>query len=87
MNDDEPKIIESPLNGRYTRDGITVDVNICRLENETEWTLEIVDADWNSIVWDDKFPTYQDAYKAFLSDVEREGLVNVMAGMEPPTLN
>jgi hypothetical protein len=34
----DPKLIDSEHNGMFTRDGITVDVCICRLE-DTKWTL------------------------------------------------
>lgn len=87
MTDDEPKIIRSPLSGTFTHDGISVDVEIVRLEGDAEWTLEVVDADWASTVWEDTFPTDQAAYDQFLSDVEREGLATVISGSQPPTLN
>lgn len=87
MTDDEPKIIRSPLSGKFTHDGISVDVEICRLEHEAEWTLEVVDSEWASTVWDGTFPSDKAAYDQFISDVEREGLATVISGSQPPTLN
>lgn len=84
---EDPKIIRSPFSGKFTRDGITVDVEIVRLEGDAEWTLEVVDADWASTVWEGTFPTDQAAHDQFLSDVEREGLAAVISGSQPPTLN
>ena len=58
MNDnlEDPEIITSRHNGMLTRDGITVEVNICRLA-DSKWSLEVVDRDNNSIVWDGEFET------------------------------
>jgi hypothetical protein len=44
-----------------TKDGVTVNVLIVRLENETEWSLEVVNSSGSSIVWDDPFPSDKDA--------------------------
>lgn len=87
MNDNEPTIIHSPLSGKFTRDGVTVDVHIYRLEHEAEWTLDVVDKEWASTVWEGTFSTDQAAYDQFVSDVEREGLEAVISGSEPPMLN
>ncbi len=73
----DPKIIMSRDNGRFTRDGITVEVNICRLEH-TKWSLEVVDNDNNSIVWDGEFDTDDEAHAELLKSVEIEGLDGVL---------
>jgi hypothetical protein len=73
----DPKIIMSRHNGLFTRDGITVEVNICRLEH-TKWSLEVVDKDDNSIVWDGEFETEDEAYAEFVKSVETEGLDGVI---------
>ena len=39
----DPKIITSPLSGPYSEGGLTVDVQIYRLEN-SKWTLEVIDS-------------------------------------------
>jgi hypothetical protein len=61
----------------FSRDGITVEVNICRLEH-TKWSLEVVDKHDNSIVWDGEFETDDDAHAEFLKSVETEGLDGVL---------
>jgi hypothetical protein len=48
-----------------TRDGTTVGVEIVRLEGETGWSLEVVNAKNTSVVWDDLFATDEDAYAEF----------------------
>ena len=40
----DSKIITSPLSGKVTSHGITVDVIIVRLETASEWSLEVVAA-------------------------------------------
>jgi|GEM_PF-4322494 len=42
MSAREPNLVYSGLNRKLTRDGITVEVNIIRLEDSPEWTLEVV---------------------------------------------
>jgi hypothetical protein len=74
---DDPEIITSRHNGPFSRDGITVEINICRLEH-TKWSLEIIDIDNNSIVWDGEFETDDEAYAEFMRSVEIEGLDGVL---------
>jgi hypothetical protein len=68
-----PKLIDSDHNGTFSQDGFTVELQIYRLEN-SKWTLEIVDEDRTSIVWQNEFDTDDAAYLEFLRSVEAEGL-------------
>ena len=83
---DDIKIIVSPLSGSFTRDGITVDVLIYRLDVDTSWILEVVDGGDASTVWDDQFATDQVAHEVFLATVESEGLAQIISA-EPTTLH
>ena len=74
MTNDDPKLIDSPKSGRFTRDGVTVEVCIYRLEH-SKWTLEVVDAENTSHVWDDEFETDAAAYSEFIRTVETEGML------------
>jgi hypothetical protein len=76
---DDPKIIESPLSGPFTRDNITVEVLIYRLETDAEWLLEVVDTQDTSTVWDKTFASDQAAYDFFLDSVEAEGLAQILS--------
>lgn len=80
---DDPEIIVSRHNGLFTREGITVDVNISRLDH-TKWSLEVVDKEDNSIVWDGEFETDDEAYAEFLNSVETEGLDGVLRDTARP---
>ncbi len=73
----DPKLINSKHNGRFTRNGITVEVCIYRLEH-TKWKLEVVDEGGTSIVWDDEFDTDDAAHAEFLRSVETEGLDGIL---------
>lgn len=82
IDDDEnsfPKIVTSPLTNRsFTRDGVTVEVHIYRLEHDEKWTLEVVDGENNSIVWDGEFDTDGDAHAEFIRTVETEGMDGIL---------
>ena len=70
----DPNIVYSNLSRKVTRDGTTVEVVISRLEGETEWSLEVVNAKSTSIVWDELFATDEDAYAEFERTVTEEGM-------------
>lgn len=88
MTNPDPKIIKSPLCRKFTSDGITVDVEIYRLENSEGWALELVDSDWNSTTWEDLFPTDQAAWDEFERGVKEIGLLALLEGDEDaPTIH
>jgi hypothetical protein len=78
MSHPDPKIVRSPLSRRFESDGITVNVDIYRLEGSGGWTLELVDANWNSVVWDELFATDQAALEEFLTGVKEIGLARLL---------
>lgn len=74
-NDNDPEIETSSLSGTVTRDGISVRVEIYRLAvGDDGWTLEVVDQDGSSTVWDDRFATDKDAYAEFNRTLEEDGI-------------
>ncbi len=78
-NDNDPEIEHSTLSGPVTRDGITVSVEIYRIRNGSDgWSLEVVDAANTSTVWDETFPTDQDAFQEFQRGLEAEGLPGLL---------
>lgn len=70
----EPELIQSPLSQTITRDGHTLQVDIYRLEEETDWVLEVVNEDGTSHVWDDRFATDQAALDAVHEAIDEEGV-------------
>ncbi|UYG06859.1 hypothetical protein OCT48_14685 [Halomonas sp. M4R1S46] len=69
-----PELIQSPLSQAITRDGHTLKVDIYRLEDETEWLLEVVNKYGTSHVWDDRFATDQAALDAVHATIDEEGI-------------
>lgn len=69
-----PEIEVSPLSQAFTADGITVSVEIYKIEGNDGWVLELVDEHDNSTVWEDLFPTDQAAWEEFETGVREIGL-------------
>lgn len=69
---DEHDLIDSPLTQTYTADGRSVEIYIYRMPN-TGWTLEVVDDQNNSTVWDGEFATNKEALDVALEDIKRRG--------------
>ena len=74
MNPQDPKIVRSELSRTVRKDGVAVEVSIIRLEDESKWSLEVVNAAGTSTVWDDLFASDKEAYAAFERTVEEEGM-------------
>lgn len=70
----EPDIIKSRLSRRFTWDGYTLQIEIYRLDDRPGWTLEVVNEEGTSIVWDDLFNTDRAAYDAFRETLDQEGI-------------
>ncbi len=74
MHERNPNIVTSGLSGIVIEQGITVIVNIIRLEDERGWSLEVENERGTSTVWDETFPTDDAAYAAFRQTVDEEGM-------------
>jgi len=74
VDEDDVELEESPLSGEVTRDGITLRVQIYRIRGSNEnRSLEVVDHEAGSTVWQDLFPSDQDAYREFMRTLDAEG--------------
>ena len=73
---DEYKIITSPLSRKFTRDGITIEILIYRIDADPAWQLEVVDAAGGSTVWEDLFETEQDALNEAYQTIAAEGIAS-----------
>lgn len=74
MTHRDPNIVHSGFSGLVTREGITVDVQIYRLEHDPEWALEVINEDRTSTTWDDLFDSDDEAFAAFEKVVEGQGI-------------
>ena len=82
MTENDPKIIVSPFSCQFTDDGITVDVQIYKLEDGDGWTLELVDEENNSTVWEELFTTDEAAWQEFEAGVKDIGLAALLLAEE-----
>ena len=80
MDQGEPNLVHSGLSRMVTKDGVTVEVSIVRLENETRWSLEVVNSSGTSTVWDDLFSSDEEAYAEFERTVAKEGIRTFLDG-------
>ncbi len=71
--DDDYEPTMSPLCQSIERDGKSVRVDIYD-NGEGGWILDVVDEFGNSVVWDDHFPTDQEAMDEVLSTIDKEGI-------------
>ncbi len=78
MNIDEPKLIISDKCKSVFVDGYRFEIEIYRPENQDTWTLEAIDAEDASYVWDDKFITDQEALDVAVDILNSEGALGFM---------
>jgi len=64
-----------PLNGHFSKDGLTVEVYIISSDLDPKWSLEVVNNAGTSTVWDTRFDTDEQAFTEFRRTVEEEGMI------------
>jgi len=67
-------IVYSEFCGHFTQEGVEVDIFIVKLEVGRYWTLEVVNSNGTSIVWDQTFLDDHEAYAEFQRTVTEEGM-------------
>jgi hypothetical protein len=75
-----PEIIMSPLCRKITVDGITIQIDIYRGEDDSGWILEVIDNENASTIWDEPFDTDQEALDAVLIVIEKDGIRSFLEG-------
>ena len=70
----EPNIITSNKNQKVLVEDHSISIEIYKLEGASGWTLEVINDQGTSIVWDDLFSTDGDALTMALDTVDEEGL-------------
>jgi hypothetical protein len=78
----EPNLISSGLSRLISVEGHNFQIEIHRLEH-TKWSLEVIDEEGTSIVWDEEFETDDAALAEVLRAIEEEG---VAAFQESPNV-
>ncbi|NYS26398.1 hypothetical protein HUK65_15535 [Rhodobacteraceae bacterium 2376] len=79
-DDDEPNIVTSGKSMTVLNDGVRFRIEIYRLETDSAWTLEVVDPENTSHVWDEQFASDSDACDAAIKAIESEGAKAFMRG-------
>ncbi|WP_310620330.1 hypothetical protein [Flexibacterium corallicola] len=74
MQEKEPDLVTSDLSKHLTEGGVSVELCIYRLEDCPDWTLEVVNSNGTSTVWDDTFKSDTAAYEEFQKTVAEEGM-------------
>lgn len=70
---DDPNLITSGLSRSVTVDHSPVRIEIVRLEGNPDWSLEVVDHEGTSIVWQEPFETDAAALAEAIRAIEEEG--------------
>jgi len=80
MIDDEPNLVTSGKSQHVIINGFPFSIEIYRLEHDKTWTLEVVDHDGTSHVWDELFASDKDARNTAIQAIEAEGAIAFMRG-------
>ena len=79
MSEEDQDIELSEQSCEISQDGITVQVGIYRVKGSNDgWTLEVVDEDDNSLLWEDTFATEMDAWNEFQRALDEEGIAQLI---------
>jgi len=82
LGDEDRDFEHSVLSGSFTRDGETVDVEIYRFAGTQDpWQLAVVHMSSGATERRERLATEQDAYRAFMEAVERDGLASFGAAV------
>lgn len=72
IEDDDPNLVTSGKSKRIVVDGYPFSIDIFRLETYTTWTLEVVDHQNTSHVWDDQFESDTEARDVAVKTIKAE---------------
>lgn len=72
--EDKPDIIYSEYSGDYEIDKERLRVLIHKTDRDLAWTLEVVNSNGTSIVWEDPFVSDGVAFRVFMLTTEEEGI-------------
>jgi hypothetical protein len=78
--DEELNLVTSGKSTRVVIDGSPFSIDIFRMENDTTWTLEVIDQQNTSHVWDEQFQSDAEARDVAVKTIEAEGAIAFMRG-------
>ncbi|MFN7089218.1 MAG: hypothetical protein ACK4P4_01510 [Allorhizobium sp.] len=77
---EEPNLVTSGKSTRVVIDGYSFSIDIFRMENDATWTLEVIDQQNTSHVWDEQFQSDAEARDVAVKTIEAEGAIAFMRG-------
>jgi hypothetical protein len=80
MMDEKPNLVTSGKSTRVVIDGYPFSIDIFRMENDATWTLEVIDQQNTSHVWDEQFQSDAEARDVAVKTIEAEGAIAFMRG-------
>ena len=69
----EPNLTRYVLSKQIIEDGISYQIDICKLEDADHWSLEVAIKDGTSILWDERFDDDKAALEEAVKTIRREG--------------
>jgi hypothetical protein len=87
VTDEDPKLVFSPLCRRIKRRRTAIRVHIYRLEQDSDWTLEVEDQEGGCTVWTEPFTTDQAALEEVMKVIEKEGIETFLVDPDKPTVH
>ena len=79
--ENEPTLVKSDKSQSLLVDGYPFSIEIIRLETEQTWTLEVVDHEGTSYVWEERFLSDSDARNEAIQALETAGAKTFMEGV------
>ena len=75
-------LITSPLSGKVTRGGMTVEIIIYRGEEDRYWRVVFVDHEGAPASWPYNFATERETLNEVLRTIDRDGICNFLRDTE-----
>lgn len=72
--EDDMEIILSPLSHTFEEDGKSVEVEIYKEKNDSQWFLEVLDEYGNLLLNDEMFDSDEQALQQFKEDIKKNGI-------------
>lgn len=80
IDEDEPNVVTSSKSRRILIDGRPFAISVYRLESDAGWTLEVIDNQNTSHVWDEQFESDAEAVDMAIKTIETEGADEFIRG-------
>lgn len=78
MDDEEFRVEMSPVSGEFTKDGITVEVQVYRVAGQEGWILEVIYNEDIATIWEEPFDTDTEAVEEFWHTVATDGMATFL---------